>query len=61
MSEIKGIFLNLPKNVGAALAVIGNLYGIGEERKKKLEEDGYDYNTVQSCVNELLPIIQKYE
>ena len=37
-----------------ALKVIRGDYGCGEERKKKLTEEGYDYYTVQKKVNELL-------
>lgn len=32
-------------------AVIAGKYGIGEERKKKLTEAGYDYTEVQKAVN----------
>lgn len=39
-----------------AMEVIIGKYGVGEERKRKLEEDGYDYNTVQSRVNYLLRV-----
>lgn len=52
--------INLPPVVSVALLVIAGKYGTGEERKKKLEKDGYNYNTVQNCVNELLPILNKY-
>lgn len=34
--------------------VIAGKYGNGDERKKKIEAEGYDYNAVQSKVNELL-------
>lgn len=34
--------------------VIAGKYGNGEERKRKLEEEGYDYDTVQAKVNQLL-------
>lgn len=34
--------------------VINGEYGNGEERKKKLEAEGYDYNTVQSAVNKAI-------
>ena len=52
--------INLPSVVSVALLVIAGKYGTGEERKKKLEKDGYNYSTVQNCVNELLPILNKY-
>lgn len=37
-----------------AKEVIDGKWGDGEERKKKLEEAGYDYNAVQDRVNEML-------
>lgn len=52
--------INLPSVVSVSLLVIAGKYGTGEERKKKLERDGYSYSTVQNCVNELLPILNKY-
>lgn len=56
--EIK--LLSVPAVVGAALLVIAGEYGNGEERVERLREDGFDYDTVQTCVNELLPIIKEY-
>lgn len=52
--------INLPSVVSVALLVIAGKYGTGEDRKKKLEKDGYNYEIVQNCVNELLPILNKY-
>lgn len=52
--------VTLPETVSAALLVIGGYYGNGEERKKKLAADSFKYETVQECVNSLLPIINKY-
>ena len=37
-----------------ARAVINGNYGNGEERKKRLTAAGYDYNTVQGRVNQIL-------
>lgn len=37
-----------------ASAVLQGSYGNGEERKSRLEAEGYDYNAVQSAVNKLL-------
>lgn len=34
--------------------IFNGLYGNGEERKKKLEAEGYDYTTVQNAVNKAL-------
>lgn len=52
--------INLPQTVSVSLLVIAGAFGNGEERKKKLNGSGYNYNTIQKCVNELLPIIEKY-
>lgn len=52
--------INLPQTVSVALLVIGGQFGHGDERKTKLEKLGYNYRTVQDCVNALLPIINKY-
>ena len=41
--------------------VLCGLYGNGEERVEKLEAEGYDYDTVQDCVNDLVELIEKYE
>jgi GH25 family lysozyme M1 (1,4-beta-N-acetylmuramidase) len=41
-------------NEEVANDVIKGLYGVGEERKKKLKEDGYDYKTIQDIVNKKL-------
>ena len=54
-----GLF-TLPSIVGVAFMVICGLYGNGEERFERLEADGYDYITVQDCVNDLVEIIEKY-
>ena len=43
-----------------ALLVIAGKYGNGQDRVDALTADGYDYNRVQKCVNELLKVIEKY-
>lgn len=53
--------VNLPATVSAALLVIAGEFGNGTERKTKLTKAGYDYQKVQKCVNDLLPILNKYE
>lgn len=53
--------VNLPQTVSVALLVIAGQFGNGEERKRELERAGYNYDEVQACVNELLPILEKYE
>ena len=50
----------LPTIVGATFMVLAGLYGNGEERVERLEADGYDYDTVQDCVNDLCDLLEKY-
>lgn len=52
--------INISDVIGAALLVIAGAYGNGDERKQKLEDEGFDYRIVQNCVNDLLPIVEKY-
>nr|DAM63048.1 MAG TPA: CW7 repeat protein [Caudoviricetes sp.] len=52
--------INLPDTVSVALLVIAGQFGNGDDRKQKLTKAGYNPVTVQSCVNELLPILNKY-
>lgn len=52
--------ITLPETFGAAIMVIAGEYGTGDNRKKKLESEGFKYTEVQKCVNELLPILNKY-
>lgn len=51
---------NLPQTVSVAFLVIAGQFGNGEERKEKLSKAGYNPAEVQKCVNELLPILNKY-
>ena len=51
---------NLPVTVSAALLVIAGQFGNGDERKQKLTKAVYNPAEVQDCVNELLPILNKY-
>lgn len=52
--------VNMSQTISVAILVIAGEFGSGEERKKKLEESGYDYKKVQACVNELWPVFLKY-
>lgn len=52
--------LSLPSTIGVAFLVLAGCYGNGEERVERLEADGYDYNIVQDCVNDLCELIEKY-
>ena len=42
-----------------AQEVINNQWGVGEDRKNRLTQAGYDYNAVQNKVNELLGVSNK--
>ena len=52
--------INIPDTISTALAVICGHYGNGLERKIALEADGYDYDKVQACVNDLMEVFDKY-
>ncbi len=54
------IMFRLPTVVSVAFEVLTGKYGNNEERRKALERDGYDYNKVQSCVNDLVKLLDKY-
>ena len=54
------IALDIPETFAVALLVIAGKYGNGKERADALTEEGYDYNHVQKCVNDLLKVIEKY-
>lgn len=51
---------NMPETVSVAFLVIAGQFGNGDDRKQKLTKAGYNPATVQACVNELLPILNKY-
>ena len=55
-----GIMIELTPLVALAFEVISGAWGNGQERKQKLEAAGYDYKKIQSCVDELMKIINKY-
>lgn len=52
--------VSFPTIIGVAILVIAGCYGNGEERVYRLEAEGYDYNRVQDCVNDLLELYEKY-
>lgn len=54
-------FIRIPETVAVAIEVINGAYGNGEDRKKALKRAGYDYTKIQRCVNELMPIFNKYK
>lgn len=52
--------LKLPSSVMLALLCIAGQMGNGEDRKRNIKSAGGDPEKVQKCVNELLPILNKY-
>ena len=48
-----------PASPQVVLDVLKGTYGIGDERKRKLREAGYDYDSVQSKINQLYGIAGK--
>lgn len=52
--------LKLPRSVMLALLCIAGSMGNGEERRRNVKAAGGDPERVQKCVNELLPILNKY-
>lgn len=58
---MESVLIEVTPVVGVALEVIAGKWGNGEERLKALEHAGYDYQRVQSCVNELMALCQRYE
>jgi hypothetical protein len=59
MNEVT--IIKLSDIVSVSLLVIAGAYGNGDERKNKLKALGYDPTKVQSCVNDLIKIIDKYK
>lgn len=59
MAEVS--FIRIPETIAIAIEVINGTYGNGEDRKKLLKQAGYDYTKVQHCVNDLMPIFNKYK
>ena len=58
---MNGIMIELTPIVSIAMEVIAGKWGNGEERIKKLSEEGYDVEKVQRCVNDLLAISKRYK
>lgn len=59
MAEVS--FIRIPETIAVAIEVINGTYGNGEDRKKSLKRAGYDYAKIQHCVNDLMPIFNKYK
>lgn len=54
------LLIELTPIMTIALEVIAGKYGNGAERIKNLQDKGYDYKLIQSCVNDLVAIMEKY-
>ena len=57
---MESYMFRFPRVVSVAFEVLCGMYGVNDERKKKIEADGYDYKRVQSCVNDLVKLFNKY-
>ena len=58
---MKTFMIELTPVVSIAFEILAGKWGNDEERKKKLEAEGYDYNKVQKCVNELVALMERYK
>lgn len=54
------VLIELPDIVAIAFEVIAGKWGNGEERKKQIKMAGYDYDIIQSCVNDLMALLKTY-
>lgn len=54
------VLIELNDIVALAFEIIAGKWGNGDERKRKLESAGYDYNKVQKCVNDVVALMNKY-
>lgn len=52
--------LKLPSTVMLALLCIAGTMGNGDDRRRNVKAAGGDPEKVQKCINELLPILNKY-
>ncbi len=60
MNSLEVQVIGIPTVMSIAFLVIAGEFGNGDDRKKNLAAAGYDYNRVQACVNDLVPLINKY-
>ena len=58
---MEGCMITLTDTVAAALEVIAGKYGNDADRVRALQAAGFDYRKVQSCVNDLLILCEKYK
>ena len=52
--------LKLPRTMMLALLCIAGSMGNGDDRRRNVTAAGGDPDRVQKCINELLPILNKY-
>lgn len=52
--------LKLPRTVMLALLCIAGSMGNGDDRRRNVKTAGGDPDRVQRCINELMPILNKY-
>lgn len=52
--------IEIPETLSIAFEVLAGKWSSGYERVKLLEDAGYNYDTVQSCVNDLCELLDKY-
>ena len=52
--------VEIPETLSLAFEVLAGRWSSGIERVQLLEQAGYDYDTVQSCVNDLCELLEKY-
>lgn len=53
--------IEIPEIMSVALEVLAGRWSSGLERVHLLENAGYNYDQVQSCVNDLWDLMEKYE
>lgn len=52
--------LKLPRTVMLAILCIAGSMGNGDDRRRYIKAAGGDPDRVQKCINELMPILNKY-
>ena len=60
-TEFKAVNISVPTVIGVAIEVLYGVYGNGQERIEKLNAAGYDADKVQSCVNDIVKLLVKWE
>lgn len=60
MSAQVTYLVEIPETLSVAFEVLAGRWSSGYERLRLLEEAGYNYDKVQSCVNDLCELLEKY-